>query len=878
MKQHIYRFWFVGGIFLLCLNALSPTQAQIVEDATLPVNSAVDTSEDNVSSITGGTVAGRNLFHSFKQFNIDEGQTADFVSPSKAIQNILVRVTGGSSSKIEGKLSTSGVSKPNLFLINPSGIVFGPNASLEVGGSFVATTANAIEFGNQGLFSASTPNSPGLLTVNPSALFFNQVATTIENNSTAPAGFVEQSGLELSGLRVPDQRSLLLVGGNVTLDRGQLHALGGRIELGGLAGAGTVGLNVEDNNLRLSYPAGVPRANVSLTNGAVVDVTATGGGNIAINARNLDLETSVLQAGIGKDLQSDGTQAGDITLDTTEAMKIAGSSRITNNVESGAVGNAGNILIKADSLSLTDGAELSAVTFGQGNAGGISVQANKSISIASSLITTSPDEETGVGNGGDINIQTEDISLTDGSQIDTSIAREGRVGNVIINARNAFSVENSSISSDTIGPENAGIINIQAKELSLSKGAVISSLSATDGKGNAGNIDINASDINISGVSSKNGFSSGLVTSTEGQESGQGGDINVTTNALSVSDGAVLSARTRNASPGGDITVNTNTLEVTNGGQLLASAFSSGSAGNITVNATDSVTISGRDLTFDDRFARFSQIPGRIDNDGPASGLFARVRGDEAANAGGIKVTAGRFIRLDNQGTLTTETTLGEGGDITLKARDILLRHNSGITATAGTARAGGSGGNINIDSDLLFAVENSGITANAFQGQGGDIEINTQGLFLSPSSNITASSEFGLDGVVEINAPNVDLSRGLVNLPTVPVDTQVSHTCQPSRNQAQSEFVVTGRGGLPPSPDETLSSDAVQVDWVTLNPKVENRNQGVSTNTIAPEPDSIVEATRWTIANNGDVILTASAAPVLPANSWQTPAKCQAK
>ncbi len=876
MKQHTYRFWIADGISLLCLAAINPTQAQIVEDATLPVNSAVDTSEDNVSSITGGTVAGGNLFHSFQQFNIDEGQTADFVSPSTAIQNVLVRVTGGSNSKIEGTLSTSGVSKPNLFLINPNGIVFEPNASLEVGGSFVATTANAIEFGNQGLFSASAPNSPRLLTVNPSALFFNQIATSsIENNSIASAGFVEQSGLELSGLRVPDQRSLLLVGGNVTLDSGQLHALGGRIELGGLAGAGTIGLNVEDNNLRLSYPAGVPRANVSLTNGAVVDVTATGGGNIAISARNLDLEASVVQAGIGEDLQSDGTQAGDITINTTEAMKIAGS-RITNNVEFGAVGNAGSILIKTDSLSLTDGTELSAVTSGQGSTGGISVQANKSISIASSFISTSADEETGVGDAGDINIQTVDIFLTDGSQLDTSTAREGRVGNVIINARNIVSVENSFISSDTFGPENAGSINIQAKELSLSKGGVISSLSATDGKGNAGNIEINASDISISGISAEDGFSGGLVTSTEGEESGQGGDINVTTTALSVSDGAVLSARTRNASPGGDITVNTNTLEVTNGGQLLASAFNSGGAGNITVNATDSVTISGRDLTFDDRFARFSQFPGRIDNEGPASGLFARVRGDETANAGGIKVTAGRFVRLDNQGTLTTETTLGEGGDITLNARDILLLRNSSITTTAGTAQTGGNGGNINIDSELLFAIENSDIRANAFQGKGGNIKINAQGLFLSPNSDISASSEIGLDGVVEINAPNVDLSRGLANLPTVPVSDEVAQACTPGSSQANSEFVITGRGGLPPNPTEALNPDAIAIDWVTLNPESDNKyNTANSTNPTNLESKPIVEAQGWIINKNGQVVLTASAPTATPHTSWQTLANC---
>lgn len=876
MKQQTDIFWIAGGISLFCLAAIGPTQAQIVEDATLPVNSAVDTSEDNVSSITGGTVAGRNLFHSFQQFNIGEGQIADFVSPSAAIQNILVRVTGGGSSKIEGTISTNGVSKPNLFLINPSGIVFGPNASLEVGGSFVATTANAVEFGDQGLFSASAPNSPGLLTVNPSALLFNQIATSsIENNSIAPAGLVDQSGLELSGLRVPDRRSLLLVGGNVTLDSGQLHALGGRIELGGLAGAGIIGLNVEDNNLSLSYPAGAPRANVSLTNGAVVNVTGAGGGNIAINARNLDLEASVLQAGIGEDLQSDGTQAGDITINTTEAMKIAGS-RIFNNVEFGAVGNAGSVLIKADSLSLTDAAELSAVTFGQGNAGRISVQANKSISIASSFITTSPDEEIGVGNGGDISIQTGDIFLTSGSLLDTSTAREGRVGNVTINARNIVSIENSFISSDTIGPENAGSINIQAEKLSLSKGAVISSLSATDGKGNAGNIDINASNISISGVSAGDGFSSGLVTSTEGQESGQGGDINVTTTALSVSDGAVLSARTRNASPGGDIIVNTNTLEVINGGQLLASAFSSGDAGNITVNATDSVSISGSDLTFNDRFARFSQFPGIIDNDGPASGLFARVRGDEAANAGSIKVTTGRFIRLDNQGTLTTETTLGEGGDITLKARDILLFRNSSITATAGTARTGGNGGNINIDGNLLFAVENSDIIANAFQGQGGNIKINIQGLFLSPNSDISASSEFGLDGVVEINTPNVDLSRGLVNLPTVPVDTEVVQACTPSSSQDGSEFVVTGRGGLPPTPTESLNSDAIAIDWVTLQPQSDRQyNAASSTSRTALESQPIVEAQGWLIDKIGKVVLTASAPTATPHKSWQTLANC---
>ncbi|HCF28540.1 MAG TPA: filamentous hemagglutinin, partial [Cyanobacteria bacterium UBA11049] len=154
-----------------------------------------------------------------------------------------------------------------------------------------------------------------------------------------------------------------------------------------------------------------------------------------------------------------------------------------------------------------------------------------------------------------------------------------------------------------------------------------------------------------------------------------------------------------------------------------------------------------------------------------------------------------------------------------------------------------------------------------------------TQGIFRTADSDISASSELGtqFNGTVDINTPGIEPNRGLVNLPTQPVEARVAQTCQPSRDRATNEFVVTGRGGLPPSPDNTLSGDAIQVDWVALNPEVENRNQGVSTNITTPEPDSIVEATGWTIANNGDVILIASAAPVLPGNSWQTPAKCHA-
>ncbi len=901
MKPHTHTFWLTSGIFLLCLAEFSPTQAQNVPvpDTTLPVNSVVN-SKDNINTITGGTTAGRNLFHSFQQFNIDEGQKADFVSPSTAIENILIRVTGGSRSNIMGTLGTSGLSNPNLFLINPKGIVFGPNAKLDIRGSFVATTANAIEFRNQGFFSASAPNNPELLTVNPSAFLFNQIANQPINSIQVNRG----------SLSVDNGQNLLLVGGKVTLDNATLEAPDGRVELGGVAGSGTVGLNVEGNILRLNYPAQVQRADVLLTNGSQVNVTGKGGGSIAINAQNLDVsETSVLEAGIKADLNSDGTRSGDITLDATQEMKISGST-ISNNVGFGAVGNSGSILIKAGSLSLTDSG-LSASILGRGEAGGISVQANKTVSIASSFITTGPNEETGVGNGGNINIQTGSLYLTERSNLDTSTSREGLAGNVIIDAGNVVSVENSLISSQTFGLGDGGTINIKAGELTLTKGGVI--LSATTGKGNAGNINIypiNAfSSVNISGVNAnpKTGFSSGLVTSTEKEGAGQGGNISVSTGALRVSDGGVLTARTRNASSGGNITVNANTLEATNGGQLITSTFGSGRAGDITVKATDSVKISGSDPTYFNRVQQQSE-PTIVDNDGSASGLLARVRGQETADAGNIQVQA-RSIYLDNQGVISATTTSGGGGNIKLQPQDFLqLRHRSQISTTAGTEGAGGNGGKITINAPNGFIIaaprENSDITANAYNGKGGTVTIKATSIYGMtvrsredlaklleagvinkldpqelPTNDITAFSQTSpnLSGSVTINTPDVDPTRGLVNLPAVPLDTKVAQACESRTAQNQSSFTIIGRGGLPPNPrTELLSGDAVQVDWVTLKPRTENRASTNVSKATSPTPAPIVEAQGWVRNAKGEVVLTAYAPTATPHSSWQKPADCR--
>jgi filamentous hemagglutinin family protein len=189
------KFLLASGslVFISCPNVLA--QSNIVPDNTLGnESSVVNVSPDNplLDLITGGAQRGQNLFHSFEQFNVTEGRGAYFTSPSADIVNILSRITGNNISEIFGTLGTNGASQPNLFLINPNGIVFGENASLNVGGSFYASTVSSIVFEN-GEFSATNVDDPPLLTINmPIGLNFGNNPGDIINLSVANGvGLVE---------------------------------------------------------------------------------------------------------------------------------------------------------------------------------------------------------------------------------------------------------------------------------------------------------------------------------------------------------------------------------------------------------------------------------------------------------------------------------------------------------------------------------------------------------------------------------------------------------------------------------------------------------------------------------------------------------------
>ncbi|MDZ8091012.1 MAG: filamentous hemagglutinin N-terminal domain-containing protein [Nostoc sp. DedQUE05] len=1369
-KISIRWSWFIG--IAICGSSIgSPNSAfaDIIPDGTLSNNSSVKL-EGNNSIIEGGTQVGGNLFHSFREFSVPPNGAALF-NNAVDIQNIISRVTGGSVSRIEGLIGANGTA--NLFLINPNGIIFGQNAQLNVGGSFVASTANALQFGNRGFFSASDQNIPSpLLTINPSALVVNQINqnAAIQNNSVAPAG-KDPAGFDVFGLRVPAGKSLLLVGGNVSMDGGELNAYGGQVELGGLAELGTVALGVNSDNLSLKFPDNVARTDVSLTNQARIYVDGAGGGNIVVNARNLEiLGLTFLSAGIGQGLGTPETVVGDITLNATGQIKVAGSgvgnrvrsgskgnggnitiesgslllqdgaalvaetlglgnagnvtvraldtvsltdasilstvrsggigkggnidinaatlsliddaqlaastsglgnagnvtvrtrdavslagnavifstvesggvgkggnidisaatlslkdgaqlqtitsgasatapagqgdagnvnikvtsavdiagekndsvSAIGSSVRTGTVGNGGNITIDSGSFSLSDDAQLAASTFGKGNAGNVTVRTRDAVSLAGNAVIFSTVESGGVGKGGNIDISAATLSLIDGAQLltitrgasatvpagrgdagdvnvnvtgsvniagkkngfvsaigssvrtgtvgnggnitidsgsfslsdDAQLAAstfgKGNAGNVTVRTRDAVSLAGNAVIFSTVesgGVGKGGNIDISAATLSLIDGAQLltitrgASATAPTGRGNAGNINVNVTGaVDIAGK--KNDFVSGIfsevqtgtvgnggnITIDSGSFSlsdraqlsaltsglgnagnvtvrtrdavslagnavifstvesggvGKGGNIDISAATLSLKDGAQLQTLTREASDtqpagqgdagnvnvkvtsavdiagvknvfisgigslvqkgtvgnGGNITIDSGCFSLSDGAQLAASTSGLGNAGNVTVRTRDAVSLAGNAVIFSTvesggvgkggnidisaatlslkdgaqlttitRETSDTQPAGQGDagnvnvkvtsavdiagvKNGFTSGIRSLVKTGTVGNGGNITIDSGSFslrdgaqlsaetlgqgnagiikvnaadfftisgkssnfnsglfvnsqsltgtagdiivtspkVTLDNGGRLNAQSASGNGGNINLQTDLLLLRRGAQISTTAGIEQAGGNGGNININAPLGFLVavpnENSDITANAYTGSGGRVDIQAFGIYgIQPRSNptslsdITASSEFGVNGTVELNTPDIDPNSGLVNLPTVPVDTEVAQTCQAGGNLAKSSFTITGRGGLPPNPGEALNTDAVQVDLVSLNPNSDNRDRSFVPSKIAtPAPEPIIEATNLALNQKGEVVLTANLPTTTPHSPWLKPASCRA-
>ena len=917
-------------------------QAQIIPDRSLGAEASVVTPNVEINGlpadrIDGGAIRDSNLFHSFQEFNIGDLQRVFFANP-EGITNIFSRVTGSNLSEIFGTLGVNG--NANLFLINPNGIIFGENASLDVNGSFVGSTADSILF-DDGEFSAVDLDNPPLLTINaPIGLNLGEKPAPITNRS-----FVRNStDTDFVGLEVPPGANLTLVGGDINFEAGEATAPGGRVDLGGLSQSGIVTIN--ENGI-LSFPEGVARADVTFTNAADVDVRGAGGGSITVNARNIDLSggefgASTLRAGIAPDSGSPAAQAGDITLNATDNISLSQGSDIFNQVASTGVGNSGGINITTANLSLTQGGEVSTSTFGEGNAGAITIEASNALLIDGtgqdgvdsgifSVVNGS-----GIGNAGGIKITTTNLSLTNGGKINANTLGKGNAGIISINVFDTISIDgegtfNSGIFSNVEGEGqgNAGGVEITATNLTLTNGGIVSA--STFALGDSGTVTINASDtISIDGEDQE-GFSSSIFSRIAESGEGNSGGIDLTTANLSLTRGGTVSAINFGQGDAGAITINasgtistdgegqagfpsaivsvveesgvgnagginltTANLSLTQGGVVDASTFGQGDAGAITINASSTISADGET------------------QDGFPSGIFSAVKSTGEGNAAGININTNNLfltnnagisveslgqgnagdlsiqansIALENGASLLASTPVGTGGNITLQIADnLILRNNSTISARA-TGDA--NGGNIIIDADLIvaFPQENSDITANAVAGNGGNINIDAQNIFgfqLQEDSNlsdITASSELGLDGIVNINTSEIEPGRELIKLPTEIVDVSRLINQNFCLAGQEGEFIITGKGGLSPSPQDTLNTDAGWEDWRVVEKSESNYQQSSQTRSLPEVKNSgsnqIVEAQGWYIAPNGNIVLTAEPVKSVSRNSSFLPLNC---
>jgi large exoprotein involved in heme utilization and adhesion len=611
--------------------------------------------------------------------------------------------------------------------------------------------------------------------------------------------------------------------GGIVINTSSLSLTDGATINAGTFGRGNAGL------IRITASNGITLAGedskgfVSSIVSTVASTAEGSSGGIAIDTTSLSLtdgaviDASTLRKGNAGAIQI--TASNGISLVGENSQGSGGS--ISSTVENTAEGDSGEIVINTSSLSLIDGAQINASTFGKGNAGAIQIRAFNGITLAgkdsqgfvSGIFSTV--DSTAEGNAGSIILNVPQLTLFEDTIITASTNGKGDGGNIIINSPQSILLsKDSTLSVETTGAGKPGDIIITTNTLTIGKDAQLSATvtaTSTNIEG-GGSITLNANNLNISGE---------LGIFAETQSIAPAGNLifkpyNTPNLNIQFTDNGFISASTSADGQGGNIFINVpQTLDIRGEGKIAVETSGKGNAGDIEITT--------QNLTLADGL----EISASTTGEGNAGNVIlkteqlivqdgARISSEAVGTGigGDINIMADN-LTLD-RGTISAQTASTTGGNITLNLQNLLtLRNESQISTTAGTAQAGGDGGNITINAQFIVTspFENSDITANAFLGNGGNINITTLGIFglevretLTPFSDITASSEFGLDGEIDIDNLGIDPTRGIESLPQAVVNPQVFRGCQVREGEAISEFYRLGRGGLPSSPDDWLN------------------------------------------------------------------------
>jgi len=736
------------SLFILICNApfLSVIYADVTPDGTLGTT-VVTTDPIYDYIIKDGKPEGSNLFHSFSKFSIIKGDMAKFTGAG-SVDNIIARVTGGAPSDIDGLLQSE-IPGASLYFINPSGVMIGPNAMIDIKGSFHASTADYLILGKSGRFYASIEESSSITSAPPTAFGFlgsHPAKITVE-------GFINSA----------EDESISLTGGDIDITGGMLFSKSGEIQIVSVASSGEVILTDKGADVSSFTELG----DIVISDGAMVDVSDLDGasGDIFIRGEDMTVKDygSMITSITG---EKDG---GGIDIQLSGDLEVYDQGVISTLTVG--TGDGGDIVLDADNLVIKDGFEISTISGvdAVGRAGDIHVTARNAVTVSGN--ETFPgrlDTSTkGNGDGGDIDIKADRLEVTDNGVITSGSLGDGRGGDIAIDV-NRLEIDRGYISSSVRGSGDGGDITINAKE------AVNVSGSGKDDSGLLGEY-------------------YGIYAQTLG--TGDGGHITIDTLTMTITKDGMVNGQTYNSGRGGDVTLGVETLDLTEGGTVTVSTRGAGRAGDIEIDASKSVNVSGYGAKLENSwFYSATHSAGHggnitvrtpdliLDQNGA---IFANTLGDDThdgntlgdGDAGNIKLETERIV-LDNGGAvLAGSESDGRGGNIDITAVDSIhisnLSHGgpnaAGVESSGVYARAQGSGrgGHIAIRTHTMGMTEHGAISTSASNaGHAGDIDLNLQRLIMHSGSAVTSESGgSGAAGSIDINAvQEVRLKRSTIS------------------------------------------------------------------------------------------------------------------
>lgn len=766
--------------------------AQIIPDTTLGLDKSLVTPNTNIggspaNKIDGGAIRGVNLFHSFLEFNVANGQRVYFAN-TPGIENIFSRVTGNNPSNILGTLGVTGGA--NLFLLNPNGIIFGSNAKLDIAGSFLASTANSLVFKNGSEFSAKNPQAPPLLTINlrPGLQYGENQSATISNTGN------------------------LAVGGNLTLAAGNLN-LQGKLEAGRnltlkaldtvqvrdstispfLAVAGGK-LLIQGNRIvdifALNHPASglFSRSDMILRSANSVggDAHYWSYGNFRIE--KLDKSLGSLFSPNDPIIRASGDVNFDIYRGTSLHILAGGSVNIGTVIITGAdtTGNTINPISTPTlaNVSLSDGTPLVINGTTQPTLdirAGTTAFETPGISGANFTTLTPTPNTTAPVTGANITVNNIDVLapkalvfLTNQYQPNASLtgvitlgninlrSDVGDSGSIIIDSRSNITINpgfistrssvgnsgditliakdrillgnNAYISSGTVGSnsKNSGNINLTAESLVMNAGTFLDA--STRGTGDGGNININVRD----SISLTDAF---IFNNVEVGSLGQAGNINIQAKSLSLVGTTGIQADTIGFGNAGNISVQLDDfLSLINGGLISSSATtgSRGNSGNIEINVTGSVNLSGFNST-----------------EGNSSGLFTQTAINSRGESGNITVNTSHLRIADGAVINASTFNSSNGGSIAINANSLEITGGGQVLSVT---RSTGNAGNVNLNIADKISISGSDPNWSSRLRQFGSDVVTNEGFASGVFTNAGILS--GNGGNLSIRAKQLDISN----------------------------------------------------------------------------------------------------------------------